>query len=161
MNRTNEKALFQQQSGKPRAKRADTGFTLIETTIAMMVMMVAALSAAALFLYAITNNTGGSERAMAMAVAQQQIEQIRSVRYDDATLAPGTTNLPDATMAGRRYGVTRTVTVQSNPSDNTSKFLKIITITVTPHNETRQWIRSPVSLTTHRSATTQGKYAIP
>lgn len=138
----------------------EAGFTLVETVVAMVVMMVAALAAASLFLYAVRNNTGGSERAMAMAVAQQQVEQLRSVAYDDATLAPGTAAPQLMTIAGRRYNVVRSVVVETN-SDGSSKNLKRITITVMPMNEVNAWVRMPVSLTTHRSAQTMGTYAIP
>ena len=159
--------MFRARTGRdvkrdnPKGVTAQAGFTLIETVVAMLVMMVAALAAASLFVYAVSANTGGSERAMAMAVAQQQVEQLRSVTYDDATLSVGTTTLPVATIAGRRYAVTRTVSLETIPADNSSKNLKRITITVTPQNEARQWIRSQVSLTTHRSAPTLGQYAIP
>lgn len=142
------------------AKAGGAGFTLVETAVAMVVMMVAALAASSLFIYAVRYNTGGSERAMAMAVAQQQVEQLRSVAYTDTTLDAGTTTLPVVTIAGRRYRVTRAVVIETN-ADGSSKNLKRITITVTPQNETNAWVRVPVSLTTHRSAATLGAYAIP
>lgn len=142
------------------AKTSEAGFTLVETVVAMVVMMVASLAAASLFLYAVRNNTGGSERAMAMAVAQQQVEQLRSVAYNDATLAVGTTSPQTLTVTGRRYSVVRSVVLENN-ADGTSKNLKRITVTVTPQNEASPWVRMPVSLTTHRSAQTMGAYAIP
>jgi prepilin-type N-terminal cleavage/methylation domain-containing protein len=69
-----------------------SGFTLIETSIAMVVMMVAALACSSLFVFSLQNNVGGADRALAMAVAQQQLEQIRSVNFDDASLSAGTTS---------------------------------------------------------------------
>lgn len=142
------------------AKAGEAGFTLVETAVAMVVMMVAALAAGSLFLYAVRNNTGGSERAIAMAVAQQQVEQLRSVAYDDATLAAGASAPQTMTVAGRRYRVERTVVVENN-ADGSTKNLKRITVTVTPQNEVNAWVRAPVSLTTHRSVQTMGAYAIP
>ena len=56
----------------------------------MVVMMVGALACSSLFVFSIQNNVGGSERALSMAVAQQQLEQIRSVIYEDSTLNAGT-----------------------------------------------------------------------
>src|SRR5215217_3984451 len=84
------------------------GFTLVETTIASLVMMVGALACSSLFVFSIQNNVGGGERALAMAVAQQQLEQIRSVSYEDTTLDIGTT---DATIrtGERNYTVQRTI----------------------------------------------------
>lgn len=67
------------------------GFTLIETTIAMVVMMVVGLGATSLFLYAIRNNSGGEERSQALAIAQQRLEELREVGYNDAQLAVGET----------------------------------------------------------------------
>ena len=67
----------------PKNKKGQQGFTLVETSIAMVVMMVGALGIASLFVFSTQNNIGGGERALAMAVAQQQLEQIRSVSYED------------------------------------------------------------------------------
>lgn len=65
------------------------GFTLIETAIAMVVMMVVGLGATSLFLYSIHNNSGGSMRSDALAIAQQQAEELRSVGFNDEKLALG------------------------------------------------------------------------
>lgn len=67
----------------------EKGFTLIETSIAMLVMMVVGLGATSLFLYAVRNNTGGAQRSLSMAIAQQRAEDLRGVDYDDAKLAFG------------------------------------------------------------------------
>src|SRR4026209_2661229 len=76
---------------KNETAKGQAGFTLIEACIALVVMMVGALACASLFVFSLQNNVGGSERALAMAVAQQQLEQIRSVKYEDTTLNTGTT----------------------------------------------------------------------
>src|SRR5215208_3922902 len=118
----------------PRNKKAESqrGFTLVETTIASLVMMVGALACSALFVFSMQNNVGGSERALAMAVAQQQLEQIRSVSYEDTTLNAGTTTFT-VTSSERNYSVQRTVANEVN-SDGSAKQLKRITITVTPQS---------------------------
>src|SRR5215203_3954758 len=79
------------QTPKNKAANRQAGFALIETSIAMVVMMVGALAVSSLFVFSIQNNVGGGERALAMAVAQQQLEQIRSVTYEDTTLNIGAT----------------------------------------------------------------------
>ena len=76
---------------KNQSAQNQGGFTLIETTISMLVMMVGALAVSSLFVFSTQNNVGGAERALAMAVAQQQLEQIRSVAFEDVTLNVGTT----------------------------------------------------------------------
>src|SRR5262245_3117113 len=101
---------------KTKAANGEGGFTLLETSIAMVVMMVAALACSSLFVFSIQNNVGGSERALSMAVAQQQLEQIRSVEYEDSTLSDLTTNFSVST-GGRTYNVQRAVVTEKN-SDN-------------------------------------------
>ena len=143
---------------KNKTAKGEGGFTLIETSIAMVVMMVGALACSSLFVFSIQNNVGGSERALSMAVAQQQLEQIRSVNYEDATLNVGTTNLT-VNSGGRTYGVQRVVASETN-SDNTPKQLKKITITVTPQAAGPNWTRTPVVLVSYRSTLASGSYIV-
>ena len=143
---------------KVNVNKTEQGFTLIETSIAMVVMMVAALSVVSLFVYSMQNNVGGSDRALAMAVAQQQLEQLRSVSYEDTTLTAGTTALTVRNGA-RDYTVQRVVVNETN-ANNSSKGLKKITITVTPITAGANWLRSPVVLTTYRSTLAAGSFAV-
>jgi type II secretory pathway pseudopilin PulG len=72
-----------------RLRMNNNGFTLIETTVAMLVMMIVGLSAASLFLYSVRYNSGASQRSIAMAVAQQRLEVLRGVDYANAGLEFG------------------------------------------------------------------------
>jgi Tfp pilus assembly protein PilV len=146
------------RSPKTKTANGEGGFTLLETSIAMVVMMVGALACSSLFVFSIQNNVGGSERALSMAVAQQQLEQIRSVDYEDSTLNAGTTNF-SVTTGGRTYNVRREVANQTN-SDNTSKELKRVTITVTPQGAGPNWTRTPVVLVSFRSTLAAGSYRV-
>ena len=143
---------------KNKTANGEGGFTLLETSIAMVVMMVGALACSSLFVFSIQNNVGGSERALSMAVAQQQLEQIRSVKYEDSTLNTGTTNFT-VTTGGRTYSVQRIVADLTN-SDNTLKQLKRITITVTPRASGPTWTRTPVVLVSYRSTLASGSYLV-
>ncbi len=143
---------------KNKAANGQGGFTLLETSIAMVVMMVGALACSSLFVFSINNNVGGSERALSMAVAQQQLEQLRSVTYEDSTLNAGTTNLTVNT-GGRTYNVQRVVANETN-SDASLKQLKKITITVTPQAAGPNWTRSPVVLVSYRSTLSSGSYLV-
>jgi Tfp pilus assembly protein PilV len=143
---------------KTRNTKGQRGFTIVETTIASLVMMVGALAVSSLFVFSTHNNVGGSERALAMAVAQQQLEQIRSVSYEDATLTAATTNLT-VRSGGRDYTVQRVVADERN-ADNSPKQLKRITITVTPTGTGVNWTRTPVVLATFRSTLTAGNFAV-
>ena len=142
----------------PKNKKGQQGFTLMETSIAMVVMMVGALGIASLFVFSTQNNVGGSERALAMAVAQQQLEQIRSVSYEDTTLNVGTTT---ATVrnAEQNYTVERTVAQETNPN-GTPKQLKKITIRVTPQVGGPNWLNTAVVLVSFRSTLAAGSYLV-
>ncbi len=134
------------------------GFTLLETTIASLVMMVGALAVSSLFVFSTQNNVGGGERALAMAVAQQQLEQIRSVNFEDATLTPGST-ISTVRNGARNYTVQKAVTNEVNPNGS-AKQLRKITITVTPITAGANWLRSPVVLVTYRSTLAAGSFAV-
>ena len=147
------------QTPKQKSTSGERGFTLIETTIASLVMLVGALACSSLFVFSVQNNVGGGERALAMTVAQQQLEQIRSVTYEDPTLDVGTTT-STVTSGERNYTVQRTVASETN-SDATAKQLKRITVTVTPQVGTGPtWTRTSVVLVTFRSTLTSGNYAV-
>jgi Tfp pilus assembly protein PilV len=142
----------------PKNKKGQQGFTLMETSIAMVVMMVGALGIASLFVFSTQNNVGGSERALAMAVAQQQLEQLRSVSYEDTTLDVG---IITATVrsAEQNYTVERTVAQETN-ADGSAKQLKKITIRVTPNVGGPAWLNTAVVLVSFRSSLATGSYAV-
>jgi Tfp pilus assembly protein PilV len=137
--------------------KGQRGFTIVETTIASLVMLVGALGVSSLFLFSTQNNIGGSERALAMAVAQQQLEQIRSVTFEDTTLNVGTTTAT-VTNGGRPYTVQRVIANETHP-DGTAKQLRKITIRVTPQSAPN-WISTPVELVTMRSTLASGSYLV-
>src|SRR6266550_6469428 len=141
------------------AERCDTerGFTLIETSIALVILMVAGLGVASLFTFSIQYNTGGNDRALAISIAQQQIEQFRSVSFTDPILAVSVATAlnPDTVSNGRTYRVTKTVTGSNNDAGG-NPTLKTITIRVDPQSP--GWAGFPVILQTIRSATTKGTH---
>jgi Tfp pilus assembly protein PilV len=146
------------KNSKTKTTKGQAGFTLIETSISMLVMMVGALAVSSLFVFSTQNNVGGSERALAMAVAQQQLEQVRSVSFEDTTLNIETTT-STLRNGGRNYTVQRVVANVTN-ADNSPKQLKRITITVTPESAGPTWLRTPVVLVTLRSTLAAGSYAV-
>jgi type II secretory pathway pseudopilin PulG len=135
---------------------SEVGFTLMETTIALLILMVVGLGAASLFFYAATNTSTASDRQLAMAVAQQQIEEMRAVLFTDATLNATAGKVTNVTSAGRPYlvntVVTDSVVVGGQPT------LKTITVRVTPQGAGPGWTRNVASLygsvtiTTERSS---------
>src|SRR5687768_9503881 len=76
------------------------GFTLIETSIAMLVMLIVGLSATSLFLYSVRYNGGGTQRTTAMAIAQQRVEVLRGAEYTDARLNNGLNTIENVVVSG-------------------------------------------------------------
>lgn len=118
--------------GLPRQSRREKqqGFTLIETVIAMVVMMIVGLGAASLFVYAMGHNSEASNRVLSMGVAQQQMEQLRKTAF--ANLGARVTEMGGAdrtaTSAGRQYRVV--TTIANTVAGDVRR--KTITVQVTP-----------------------------
>lgn len=136
-----------------RKKRQEKGFTLIETASALLVMMIGGLGICAVFAYAIKNNTGSRDRALALAVAQQEMERYRQMTFLDAGLTAHAATTQTVTSAdSRTYTVRTTIT-------NTTTSLKTIKIEVTPLLSSDPWALGTVEITVQRSAFALGPYA--
>lgn len=120
----------------------EAGFTLLETSIAMVLLAIAGLGVAACFFYAANNNSSARDRELAMAVAQQRIEQLRNVPFSDATLnaTPVDGTLTTIVRAGRQYLVRTTIT-DSNVQNGTVR-TKRIQIQVLPGSDSSAWARN-------------------
>ena len=134
-------------------KDEQKGFTLVETVTALLVMMIGGLGICAVFAYAIKNNTGSRDRAAALAVAQQQMEQYRNLPFDNAGLTATVSNPPPITVtsAGRTYSV---VTIIAD----TTTSMKTITIRVTPMLDAEPWALGTVEISAQRSTFMLGSY---
>ena len=138
------------RSRTPAARSGERGFTLAETAIAMLIMMIASVSVVSLFAYAIKYNAGAKDRELSMAVAQKRVEWLRSIPFDASTRAvayhyPDTANpvggglaatsnsgvTETATVAGRNYSVVTTIKNDGGVADANS-VSKTITVKVTP-----------------------------
>ncbi|MDQ6788868.1 MAG: prepilin-type N-terminal cleavage/methylation domain-containing protein [Acidobacteriota bacterium] len=130
-------------------RRRETGFSLVEVTIAMVILMVALLGIFATFTYAINYNAGNNSRAQALAVLQQQVEQMRSAKFTpeitDASLTGGTKARQIVTSGdGGSYRVDISVDndlatsgIQSTNESTTT--LKEVTVTVALDSPTPGW----------------------
>jgi Tfp pilus assembly protein PilV len=107
-----------------QSRRKEAGFTLIETSIALVVMMIVGLGAASLFVYAMGTNSSARDRELSMAVAQQQMEFLRNAAFADleTRVASSGGSNKQVTSAGRLYDVTTTVAANGDE--------KTITVTV-------------------------------
>src|SRR5207302_2192034 len=90
--------------GKREGNSNARGFTLLETSIALVVMMVVTLGTASLFVYAINYNDGSNDQALALAIAQQRMERLRRTPFDDVNLTTASST-EVVTSAGRQYTV--------------------------------------------------------
>lgn len=134
--------------------RRQRGFTLLETCSALLVMMIGGLGIAAVFTFAIRNNTGSRDRAAALAVAQQQMEYYRNLTYIDPALTATVADPAPVTVtsAGRNYAVTTRII-------DTTSSLKTIRIQVRPLMNDDDWAQGTVEISVQRSAFALGPYS--
>jgi prepilin-type N-terminal cleavage/methylation domain-containing protein len=131
---------------KPKEQNGEAGFTLLETSIAMVLLAIASLGVAACFFFAAKNNSSARDRELAMAVAQQQMELYRNASFTDATLNATATSgtAANITRAGRNY-VVRTTITDSNVQDGTVR-TKTIQVRVVPWSDDAPWARNVASV---------------
>ncbi len=127
-------------------KTGERGFTLIETSVALIILMVAGLAVASLFLYAINYNSGAYDRTLALSVAQQRMERLRKGPFSDIA----SSNDTGVSSAGRLFNIETTV------SGTTT--LKNIRVSVTPQSAGAGWVRSAVVVVSQRADTGTGAY---
>lgn len=139
------------------------GFTLLETCIALLLMLIVSLGAASLFTVAAGNNSGAADRQLAMAVAQDRMERLRNVMFTDPLLnaTPVGGSAETVVSAGRSYRVTTFITA-TNPVDALPT-IKTISIRVTPLGAGPSWsaatsIFSSVTVVSQRSSLLTGTH---
>lgn len=141
----------------------EAGFTLLETTIALVVMMVVGLGAASLFFYAVGANTTARDRELSMAVAQQQMERLRNAEFADLDATVTSTGGANKTVTSgnRQYTVVTTVT-NTVTGDSTKK---TVIVQVRPRGSTAlagvTRVFGGVTLVTSRSTDAVGPYLVP
>ena len=141
-------------SSNNEAQRDEKGFTLLETSIALIVMMIVTLATGSLFVYAVNYNSGSGDRSAALAIAQQRLERLRRTPYTD-TLMSTASSTETVTSANRTYSVVTTIC--STSACGGSSTLKIITIQVTPQ-ATTQWANTPATVISERASPATGPY---
>ena len=123
------------------------GFTLIETTMALVLLMIIFSGVAPLCVYAIKYNSAAAIRAGALAVAQRKLEQLRASPF---TSCISSSETPTSSTP---YTVDITVT-------DTSDTLKEVKIVVTPKDRSTTggvyggrdgWMRGQVIIYTKRT----------
>ena len=153
-----------QQKGRRQIRQprnAEAGFSILETAIALVLMTIAALGAASLFYYSVRNTVTAGDRDLAMAVAQQKMEQLRNVDFTDAALTATASTTPvTITRAGFKYQVY--TTISDSNSINGQATTKTITVRAAPVSDTANWSGTittyfgSVTLVAQRTALTMG-----
>lgn len=132
------------------------GFSIIETTIAMVIIMIVCMGAAKLFIFATNYNSGAEDKARAMAIGQREMERYRAVHFDDASLNVASSS-KSVVAQGRSFTVQTTICATSGCGGSAS--LKIITIAVQPMSAGQgSWTSSSVQLIAYRASTSIGNY---
>ena len=139
----------------------ERGFTLIETTIGLVIMLVVVLGSATLFAYAVRNNNGGHDREQALVIAQTALETLRNARYtvgatDPILLQTPATPAPlTVTREGRPYTVVAKIVDEPPAVPGSPTTLKTISVTVTPQRAGSIWSAQPVTIVTQRARSDQ------
>ena len=139
-----------------RDPKEDRGFTLIETCIAMVILMIAVCGVLPLGVYALKYNSAAAIRAGAVTAAQRKLEQLRAGSFTSCVSSS------EVVTGGPTVSLTYTVDVTVT---NVTTTLKNITITVTPKGRsttggvyagTEGWMRGQVVVYTKRTTSSTG-----
>src|ERR1051325_9425609 len=91
-----------------------SGFTLIETCIALVFMMIIFLGVAPLLVYAVNFNSAAAVRAGALAVAQQKLEKLRATSFDNCVSSTETVSVGQPSSGLQTYTLVTTVASTSS-----------------------------------------------
>lgn len=148
----------------PHKPRTEAGFSLVEVVIALLILMISVLGVFGVFAYAITLNSGNSNRSQALSILQKEVELLRSAKFTPAVVSNATT--ATATCAStdngsrdvtggvkavqQRCGADGTLyrvetTIDDDPFTtgtqvDTTQTMKDITLSVTPIGTNGTWI---------------------
>ena len=141
------------------------GFTLIETCIALVLIMIISSGVLPLFVYAVKYNSAAAIRAGALAIAQRKLEQLRASPFTSCISSPDeVVTVGSATTGSLTYTVGVTVTDVTR-TGVVSGSLKNIQIVVTPQGRSttgdvysgkEAWMRGQVIIYTERTTLAVG-----
>jgi Tfp pilus assembly protein PilV len=142
----------------------ESGFTLLETTLALVLLMIVSLGSMSLFSFSIYNNSAAGDRATCLAIAQEALETLRTAQFDPQTTSPlltgGTTTQSGIVRSGRVFTLTKTI--DDNPATtavdvNAATTLKLITVTVSSQRIARGWASGTAGTITLMTQRTQAE----
>lgn len=138
----------------------ESGYSLVEVIIAMLVFQVVALGIVVAFTYAVSFNAGNNSRAMALAVMQAEVEAVRAAKFTPNVIDPimvGGVKARKVVVNDQGFRFRVDVTVDDNPSTtgvqiNTATTIKDIAVTVSLDTPTPGWQTSvPATVTLRRT----------
>ena len=152
---------------------AQQGFTLLEASISLVILMIIGLGIASLFSYAVGANSRADDRELSMAIAQKRMEWLRTIPFttqtrslaysfpDGGLKATSTGGVTETvTSAGRSYRVKTVIQdihlVPAGDPDAGTPTAKSIQVSVTP--AMAQTAFETVTLITQRSTQVTGVY---
>jgi type II secretory pathway pseudopilin PulG len=140
-----------------KGEKNENGFSLVEVTIALVILLISVLGVFAVFTYATVYNGGNSRRSQALSVFQQQIELLRAAKFTPSYTDPiliGGVKTPNPITSEADNGTYLIETIVDNdpftpgiqtggdptPTLKGTVTLKEITIIVTPQKTTKAWV---------------------
>jgi Tfp pilus assembly protein PilV len=156
--RTGQTTLSLQSPAAAR-RAGERGFSLIEVCVAFLILLIASIGVITAFAFSIQNNSSAGDRAVALALAQQRLEQLRNIEFTNAALDAAVTT-QNVVNAGRPFRITTSITdvdTDTSPAgDAFAPSVKLIRIDVTPGGNSWAWANSIVTVITTRSAFAPG-----
>lgn len=137
------------------AHEGERGFTLLESAIAMLILLIGCLAAVSLFSLATSYNTSAYDRTLGQMFAQKAMEEVRSTPFDDLE------ETEDESYSGDGRPFTVSTEVCETAICGGSSSIKRVTVTVAPVNGNSAWARTPFNITTLRSTRATGPYYGP
>lgn len=142
------------------------GFSMLELTISMAVLLVVAVGVAQVAGYAAQHGRGAAARAQTLSVANAQMEALRAASFDDPLLAPSADPARPArteiTSGSARFVVTRAVVaenfVTAAPGGPLRPATKLITVAVMPVVANAPWAAAAVTVTARRADARRGPH---
>jgi type II secretory pathway pseudopilin PulG len=150
-----------------KRRKGEQGFTLMETTISLVIMMVVGLGAASLFFFAVNYNVSANDRQLAMGVAQKRMEWLRDIPFTATTrglsyangglAATGVDGVTETFSNGSRKYTVKTIITDLATDPGGQPTLKRITLKVTPQGANNTL--GSVTLTSIRATVIRGTFS--
>lgn len=124
--------------GRTKLLRGDTGFTLVEVLIALVIFTIGLLGTAALTVTVIQTNAISKRQSQAIVHAQDKLEEVRELGYSNAAAAQGTEYIDPDTQtwaAGNAYVSYKRQTVVD--VDTPAAGMTTVTVTVSWDSDAR------------------------